>query len=100
MRILDGDNDKKLDTVYLCLTKMEAEQLISDLQDFIENLKQNPPRDHCHLNSEDYKKEITTCTYDESNLTGFHESFKKLILEDKWITFTNFSFSAIFASLR
>lgn len=78
MRILDDESDKKLDTVTLFLTKEEILQLRSDLDHLIAKPKLN----HTHLSSEDYKKEITVCVYDEEDLEGFHPRSIKLIKED------------------
>lgn len=78
MRILDDESDKKLDTVTLFLTKEEILQLRSDLDHLIAKPKLN----HAHLSSEDYKKEITVCVYDEEDLQGFHPRSIKLIKED------------------
>jgi hypothetical protein len=78
MRILDEQSDRKLDTVTLFLTREEALQLRSDL----DHLLAKPKLNHTHLSSEDYKKEITVCIYDEKDLVGFHPRSTKLIKED------------------
>ncbi|TVL96338.1 MAG: hypothetical protein CV087_23805 [Candidatus Brocadia sp. WS118] len=77
MRILDIDADKRIDRLTLYLTRHEAEELKNDLFQIIEN----PIQNHLHISSDDYKKELTICIYDE-NLRGFDERSKKLILED------------------
>jgi len=79
VRILDNDNDKKLDTVGLFLTKEELIQLKAD----IDSLIQNPKNQHTHLSSEDYQKEITVCIYDPKNLEGLHDRCKFLIEKDE-----------------
>jgi len=79
MRILNDDSNEKLDTVSFFLTKQEAVQLHSDLEALIAD----PTKQHTHISSDDYQKEITVCIYDEKDLSGFHERAKTLILEDK-----------------
>jgi hypothetical protein len=79
MRILDDETDKKLDTISLFLTMSEAKQLHSYLQELIEN----PKKQHIHMSSDDYQKEITLCVYNENSLEGLHERGKKLILTDE-----------------
>ena len=80
MRMLDLDDDKKLNRLILYLTKSEAKELRTSLDYIIEDPKQHH---HEHIPSEDYQKEITICIYDEKNLEGFDERSKKLILEDE-----------------
>ena len=79
MRILDDDSDKKLDTISIFLTKEEAIQLCGYLNQLIDK----PKLQHAHLSSEDYKKEITVCIYDEKALEGFHPRSVKLIEKDE-----------------
>ena len=79
MRILDEKSDKKLDTVSIFLTEEEAVQL----QGYLEQLIDKPKLQHAHLFSEDYKKEITVCIYDEKDLEGFHPRSIKLIEKDE-----------------
>lgn len=79
MRILDCDNDRKLDEVLLFLTLSEARELRDSLKQLIES----PMGNHSHISNEDFQKEITVCIYDEKKLVGFSERFKKLILEDR-----------------
>jgi hypothetical protein len=78
MRILDEDNDQRLNHVTLFLTKKEA----IELQGCLKNLLGEPASHHEHLSDEGYKKEITVCVYDEQRLDGFSERAKKLIKED------------------
>jgi hypothetical protein len=78
MRIHDEDHDRKLDKITVFLTKSEARELKSDLN----SLLCDPAGNHRHLSSDDYRKEITVCIYDEARLEGFSERAKKLILED------------------
>ncbi len=80
MRILGLDTDNKLDNVILYLTLTEAKELRDSLNDIIMGPQ---TRHHRHISSEDYQKEITVCIYDETNLEGFDERSKKLILKDK-----------------
>lgn len=79
MRILDDDSDKKLDTISIFLTKDEALQF----QSYLDQLLKNPKLQHSHLSSTDYQKEITICLYDEQTLEGFSERSKRLILKDE-----------------
>ena len=79
MRILDEESDKKLDNITIFLTKKEAEQFRSDLNQLLEN----PKLQHAHLSTEDYQKEITLCVYDEKNLQGLHPRAVKLIKNDE-----------------
>ncbi|QVL57765.1 MAG: hypothetical protein KFB93_01435 [Simkaniaceae bacterium] len=79
MRILNDDSNEKLNNVSFFLTKQEAIQLHSDLQALIAD----PSKQHTHISSDDYQKEITVCIYDEKDLSGLHERVKNLILEDK-----------------
>ena len=78
MRLLDSDSDKSLDRVVIYLTKLEAKELI----DSLESLLDSPLGNHNHISSNDYKKEVTVCIYDEKFLEDFSERSKKLILED------------------
>jgi len=79
MRLLDNDSDKSFDQVTIYLTKLEAKELV----DSLENLINKPKGNHHHISSNDYKKEITVCIYDEKTLEGFSERSKKLIIEDQ-----------------
>lgn len=79
MRLLDGDSDKKLDEVFLYLTKSEAKEMMGALK----GLLQNPIGNHSHISNEDYNKEITVCIYDTKMLDGFSERSKTLILKDE-----------------
>ncbi len=79
MRILDDKADKKLNAISIFLTKKEAMQF----QSYLNQLLDNPKLQHTHLSSEDYQKEITICLYDEENLESFHPRAKKLIKEDE-----------------
>ncbi len=78
MRILDEKSDKKLNTVSIFLTREEAEQLKS----YLNQLLDNPKLHHVHLSTDDYQKEITVCLYDEKSLGSFHPRVIKLIKED------------------
>lgn len=78
MKILDEDNDKKVDNATIFITAQEAKQIYSYLGTLIEK----PANQHFHLSSEDYQEELTICIYDEKDLSGLHERAKKLIEED------------------
>ncbi|NGX42846.1 MAG: hypothetical protein K940chlam7_01134 [Chlamydiae bacterium] len=79
MRILNEDNDKKIDCVSIFLTRDEAIQMIG----FLKDLMNNPKNHHAHLSSGDYQKEITLCLYDLQDIESFHPRAKKLILKDE-----------------
>ena len=79
MRILDTDHDVALREVCLYLTRAEAVELLG----FLEQLLEQPALHHCHVYDESYAKEITVTIYDDTNLEGFDERSRKLILEDK-----------------
>lgn len=79
MRILSDETDKKLDVVSIFLTKKEAMQL----QSYLTQLLDNPQLQHIHLSSEDYKKEISICLYDKTNLKGLHSRVIQLINKDE-----------------
>jgi hypothetical protein len=80
MRLLDEGSDKSINKVTIYLTKSEAEELYGDLKRIIDTQKNN----HAHVSSEDYKKEITICIYDENVIDeSFNERSKKLIKYDK-----------------
>lgn len=79
MRILNDETNRKLNNVSLFLTKEEALQLRS----YLNQLLDNPKLQHAHLSSEDYQKEITICLYDAKNLNTLHARAKKLIEEDE-----------------
>jgi len=38
-------------------------------------------RIHTHLSSDDYRKEITVCIYDDARLDGFSDRAKRLMRE-------------------
>lgn len=61
MRILNEDNGKAIDRALLCLTREEALELMSSLKEVLEK----PESYHSHIPSNDYKKELTICLYDE-----------------------------------
>ena len=77
MRILDQDNDRKLDRVTLYLTLAEAQEL----RDSLEAVIQQPRGNHAHIPDSAFDKEITVCIYDEA-LAGFDERSRRLIEHD------------------
>jgi hypothetical protein len=79
LRILDDESDKKLDSVSIFLTREEALQLRS----YLNQLLSDPKLQHSHLSSIDYQKEITICLYDEKKMESFNQRSIKLIKEDK-----------------
>jgi len=82
MRILDQDNDNKLDQICIYLRLEEAKEL----RDFLDDLISNPPAgQHRHVSSEDFQKEITVCLYDKNNkeiMQQFDKRSIKLIEKD------------------
>ena len=64
MRMLNDESDTKLDMVSIYLTKKEALQLRGYLNQLIEK----PELNHVPFSSEDFKKEMTVCIYDEKDL--------------------------------
>jgi hypothetical protein len=81
MRMLDEDNDKRLDNVLLVLTAAEARQLNSYLCQLID--AKSSTCDHFHLSSEDYQKEITICLYSPDHINNFNHRIRKLIVHDE-----------------
>lgn len=80
MRILNQDTDKSTQNILLCLTKSEA----LELRDELERLLSSNQRDnHGHINDTEYQREITVTIYDDSNLIGFDDRTKRLIVEDE-----------------
>jgi len=79
MRILDDESNKKVESVSILLTRKEAIQMNSYLDEVIAN----PELQHFHLSSEDYQKEITISIYDPEDLEKFHPRFKRLIIQDE-----------------
>jgi hypothetical protein len=80
MRILNEDDDKKIDRTTIYLTVSEAEELQRDLARII----RSPKRNHAHISSSDCSKEVTICVYDESAIEeyGFNDRSKRLIKDD------------------
>lgn len=80
MRIYDESGDKALRQVILYLTKDEAEDLLSALEQMV---KDPSTHSHEHIDDREYAHEITVAVYDESNLRGFDARSVRLIREDK-----------------
>lgn len=80
MRILNQDSDKSIQEILLLLTKSEASELRDELERL---LSSNQSDNHGHINDTEYQKEITVAIYDDSNLNGFDDRSKRLIIEDK-----------------
>lgn len=78
MRILDEISSASLKNITLFLTHSEA----SELRDSLDHILKIPINHHAHISSNDYLKEITICIYDLSNLNGFNDQSKNLILND------------------
>jgi hypothetical protein len=69
MRLLDQKSEKALESVTVYLTQSEAEEL----RDSVIALLREPHHAHYHINSNDFKKELTICIYNENDLSGFGE---------------------------
>ncbi|MBE7034163.1 MAG: hypothetical protein E7406_08070 [Ruminococcaceae bacterium] len=81
MRILDEDRNKALNNITLLLTKEEAMQILSDLDDLVNG---DTKGDHYHINNNDFSKEITVALYDENKIDDFFSKrYEKLIKYDK-----------------
>jgi hypothetical protein len=78
MRILDSENKSRLYDIVLYLKKHEIVYLIGALENLLDNSSSG---DHCHVNDDEYKNEITVTLYDENKLDMFDERSKKLILD-------------------
>jgi len=82
MKIFDEIQNKSLSTITILLTKKEAAQLHSYLEQLIRETEPNE-HVHFHLENEDFSKEITIALYDKNgNLESFSERYRKLILTD------------------
>ena len=75
MRILDEDNDRACGNVTLYLTKQEAVNLSSSVAALLEG----PMDRHEHIDSDDFKRELTICLYDPSDLSAFNVRSRRLI---------------------
>jgi hypothetical protein len=76
---VNGTNhDTAISRAILYLTPDEA----SELRNSLNAILKEPRARHEHVSSEDYSKEITVCIYDPTDLAGFDERSKHLILAD------------------
>ena len=80
MRIVNLKEKQTLDSLSIFFTKDEARQLIS----YLEVLIEDSSRQHSHLSSDDYQKEITLWIYDKKNFNELPPKVQKLIQEDTW----------------
>ena len=81
MIIWDENTNKSLTDITMLLSKSEAIQLISYLDELLKSTNLNT---HYHLNNDNYSKEITLALYDKNEcLSGFEEKYKRLILSDE-----------------
>lgn len=78
MRILDQESGQGLSNIILYLTKDEAAQLCS----YINQLIEEPDLHHAHMETDNYGKELIVTIYDPLKLAGFDERSKRLILDD------------------
>lgn len=75
MDIYDPINEKSLESLTLYITIDEAKELYDDLAKLIAD----PIGNHTHINSSDYKKELTVCIYDPENMNLFNKATKNLL---------------------
>ena len=75
VRILDEDNDRSCGSLTLFLTKQEA----FNLSAAVAALLDGPLDRHEHVDSDDFKKELTVCIYDASDLSGLNDRSRRLI---------------------
>lgn len=77
MRIFDKKNNQTTSDLILFLTENEAQELISSLQQMIDDKKTH----HAHINDESLEHELTVTLYDE-NIESFDERSKEVITKD------------------
>jgi hypothetical protein len=75
VRILDEDSDRSCENITLFLTKQEA----VNLSGAVAALLEGPLDRHEHVDSDDFKKELTVCIYDASDLSGLNDRSRRLI---------------------
>jgi hypothetical protein len=63
----------------LYLRPAEAQELKGAIDQLLSNRKLH----HLHVSADDYQKEITVSLYDETDLSGYDERSRILILEDR-----------------
>ena len=79
MIILNESTKEIISNVSIFLARSEAIQMAG----YLEDLLRTAERHHCHINNDDYSREITISLYDKSgNLDGFAENYRKIILSD------------------
>jgi len=80
MIIFDEDTNRSISNITLLLKDDEALQLVTYLNSLLARGVKN---EHCHLNNDDYAKEVTVTLYDkDGDIDHFAEKYKKLILSD------------------
>jgi Ca2+-binding EF-hand superfamily protein len=80
MRILDQDNDKKVNNILLLLTTSEAVELKDELERLLDSSQKD---DHGHINDNDFVREVSLAIYDENNIIRFDDRIQKLIIDDE-----------------
>lgn len=78
MRILNNDDDKKLDDILLILTKWEAKLMVDSLSNMLESDIQG----HCHIEDQHLKHEVTIGIYNEDGANSYAPRILKLIRDD------------------
>lgn len=75
VRILDEDNDRSCGSITLYLTRQEG----INLPAAVTALLAGPLDRHEHVDSDDFKRELTISLYDASDLSGLNERSRRLI---------------------
>jgi hypothetical protein len=81
MKIFDEEHDRTLELVTLYLERAEVQQLVS----YLEQLLEDPSIHHIHLGSPDFQRDLTVAVFDPNDahhLETFDERSKKVIRED------------------
>ena len=77
MILVNAETQELLTDVLILLTSSEAKELF----DKLENL--DPEQgDHCHVNNEEFSKELTVAIYTPENAKYFDEDVRKLIKQE------------------
>lgn len=76
MRIYDDENRKSLQSILIMLTPAEVNELIGYLKGL------NINNDHCHVDDQSYKREITIGLYTPQTVNNFSDEVIQLLKED------------------
>ena len=75
MRIHDVNSDQTTTEVVLFLTRSEAR----DLRGIVKSIEGGASGIHEHVDSADFKRQITVCIYDEGDLDGLDARSREII---------------------